>query len=64
MKQLTFINIRIQFVFKSDGEFVRNMSKREAIVSALHAGKAIPDIMSELGVSRANIFNTKKALKD
>jgi hypothetical protein len=36
------------------------MTKRQDIVAALHAGKAIPDIMKELRVSRATIFNTKK----
>jgi inhibitor of nuclear factor kappa-B kinase subunit alpha len=40
------------------------MEKREAIVAALHAGKAIPDIIKEIGVCRATIFNVKKALKD
>jgi DNA-binding NarL/FixJ family response regulator len=40
------------------------MTKRENIVAALHAGKAIPDIIKELRVSRATIFNTKRALKD
>jgi hypothetical protein len=35
-------------------------AKKEDIVASLHAGKAIPDIMKELRVSRATIFNTRK----
>ncbi len=37
------------------------LAKREDIVATLHGGKAIPDIMKELRVSRATItiFNTK-----
>ena len=52
------------FKFAINNLFVCKMEKREAIVAALHAGKAIPDIIKEIGVCRATIFNVKKALKD